>query len=186
MLDFLRLFHPIQQADYELIQQHLTPKTYAKGEFIVMEGQVQRSLLFVEKGVQMSYFEGKKKQHVVAFTYAPGICAVPDSFMGQIPSRHFLQCLSDSQFQALSYEALQQLFDLSQPIERLFRRMTEAVLIGLITRLVEAQALSIEERFRAFARRSPHLLQLVPHKHIASYLGIDASNFSKLYNSVRI
>jgi hypothetical protein len=26
----------------------------------------------------------------------------------------------------------------------------------------------------------------VPHKYIASYLGIDATNFSKLYNRVKI
>jgi hypothetical protein len=43
----------------------------------------------------------------------------------------------------------------------------------------------MEERYKAFCRRSAHLLQRVPHKYIASYLGIDATNFSKLYNTVR-
>jgi hypothetical protein len=35
-------------------------------------------------------------------------------------------------------------------------------------------------------QRSPHILQLVPHKYLANYLGIDATNFSKLLNRVRI
>ena len=64
--------------------------------------------------------------------------------------------------------------------------MTEAILAGMINRHIELHSLTIEERFKVFCQRSPHLLQLVPHKYIASYLGIDPTNFSKLFNSVRI
>jgi CRP-like cAMP-binding protein len=85
----------------------------------------------------------------------------------------------------LTFGELQALFDQSPPIERLFRRMTEAVLAGIINRHLELHTLTMEERYKAFCRRSAHLLQRVPHKYIASYLGIDATNFSKLYNTVR-
>jgi hypothetical protein len=47
-------------------------------------------------------------------------------------------------------------------------------------------SLSIEDRYRIFTQRSAFLLQLVPHKYIASYLHIDPTNFSKLFNTVRI
>jgi alkylation response protein AidB-like acyl-CoA dehydrogenase len=64
--------------------------------------------------------------------------------------------------------------------------MIEMVLIGTIRRQYELLSASAEERFRAFAARSSHLFQLVPHKLIASYLRIDATNFSKFYNEIRI
>ncbi len=133
----------------------------------------------------MSYFEAKEKMQVVAFTYAPGFCAVPDSFALQNPSTCFLSCISNSELDYISYEELQVLFDKSQTLERLFRRMTEFVLAGVIHRHIELHTLSIEERYKAFCRRSPQLLQWVPHKYIASYLGISPSNFSKLFNKVR-
>jgi hypothetical protein len=63
--------------------------------------------------------------------------------------------------------------------------MTEAVLAGMINRHIELHSLSMEERYRTFCQRSAHLLHTVPHKYIASYLGIDPTNFSKLFNSVR-
>jgi CRP-like cAMP-binding protein len=85
----------------------------------------------------------------------------------------------------ITFEELQKLFDQSQQIERLFRRMTEAVLVGMINRHIELHSMTIEERYKTFFKRSPHLLQLVPHKYIASYLGIDPTNFSKLINSVK-
>lgn len=185
-LDFFKLFHHIDQADYDLLTKNLKRKSYKKGDFLIVEGQVQRDLYFVKSGIQMSYFSTADKSHVMAFTYPPNLSAVPDSFSFQRPSNFFLKCLTDSELDCLSYQQLQKLFDQSQQIERLFRKMTEALLAGIINRHIELHSMKIEDRFKVFCQRSPHLLQLVPHKYIASYLGIDPTNFSKLFNSVKI
>lgn len=183
-LPLLQHFHPIGEAEYALVSERLQPRSYKKGSHIVTPGQTQKELLFVKTGIQMSYAQTDHKDHVIAFTYAPGICAIPESFSFQKPSPHYLKCLSDSEFDALSYTALQQILDQSPALERLFRRMAETILVGVINRHVELHALGMEERYKIFCRRSPHLLQLVPHKYIASYLGIDSTNFSKLFNTV--
>jgi len=59
-------------------------------------------------------------------------------------------------------------------------------LAGVLARQIELQSLSAEQRFRALMARSPHLLQLVPHKYLASYLGLDPTNFSKFLGSIRL
>jgi hypothetical protein len=71
-------------------------------------------------------------------------------------------------------------------IEILIRQGLTIALSGVLERLVELQCFSSEEKFRTLLRRSPHILGLVPHKYLANYLGINATNFSKLINSVRI
>ena len=182
---YLKQFHPLTEADYRQLTAKLKTKHLTKGTFLVTPGQVQHELYFVRSGVQMSFFETDPHPQVIAFTYPPGVCAIPESFSAQTPSRYALTCLSDSQLDYLTFEELQVLFDQSHPIERLFRRMTEAVLAGVINRHLELHTLPMEERYKTFCRRSAHLLQMVPHKYIASYLGIDATNFSKLYNTVR-
>lgn len=171
---------------YSHLQPHLQTKTFAKGEIITREGQVQRDLYFVKSGYQMSYLNHNGKVHVMAFTYPPNLCTIPDSFLLQRPSQYVLQCISDSELESISHTALMQLFDTQPGLERLFRKFTEAVLVGLIQRHIDLHTLSIEERFRGFAARSPHLLNAVPHKYIASYLDIDPTNFSKLFNSIKI
>jgi len=186
LLQYLQLFHNIDQATFDLLSNELKPKSFFKGDYITEVGQVQKNLYFVNKGIQMSYFDSGNKVHVIAFTYPPNLCAIPESFMFQKPAPYSLKCLSDSEFNYISFSALQELFDKSQSLERLFRKMSEAILSGVITRHIELQSLTIEQRFKAFAQRSPHLFQQVPHKYIASYLGIDPTNFSKLYNSVKI
>ena len=186
LFNYFNLFHPISEDVFSHLQQHLQTRSYAKGEMITREGQVQRDLFFVKAGYQMSYLNHNGKVHVMAFTYPPNLCTIPDSFLMQRPSQYVLQCITDSEFDCIPHSALIQLFDTQPSLERLFRKFTEAVLVGLIQRHIDLHTLGIEERFKAFAARSPHLLHAVPHKYIASYLDIDPTNFSKLFNSIKI
>lgn len=184
-IEYFKLFQDISTADYELLARNLKTKTFKKGDFITTAGQTQRELYFVKSGVQMSYFNADNKTHVMGFTYDWCPCLIPESFLYQTPSKYFLTCLSDSELEYIAYDKLQKLYDQSQQIERLFRRMTEAAFTGMINRHIELHSMTIEERYKSFCQRSPHLFQLVPHKHIASYLGIDPTNFSKLFNTVK-
>lgn len=179
-------FKNLSADEVEMFTSKFRIVEFKKGEIILNQGQIQRDIYFVINGIQMSYFETDKKQQVIAFTYFPGICAIPGSFSFQAPSDTFLTALTDSKLLALSYTELEEILSKSHTIESTFRKMTEAILAGVIKRHIELHSNTIEERFTSFCKRSPHLLKEVAHKHIASYLGIDASNFSKLYNSIKI
>ncbi|HYG50520.1 MAG TPA: Crp/Fnr family transcriptional regulator [Flavobacteriales bacterium] len=183
---YFNLFSPLEQADFDLLMQRTKPRSFKKGESLVVPGQTQKELYFIKSGVQMSFFETDTNLHVVAFTYPPNTCAIPESFSFQRPSNHSLVCLSNSEMDAIAYDDLQTVFSQSRAVETLFRRMTEAILAGMINRHIELHSMSIEERFKVFCQRSWHLLQMVPHKYIASYLGINPTNFSKLFNSVKL
>jgi CRP-like cAMP-binding protein len=183
---FFQLFYPIEQNDWDAFQARCVLKTFEKGDLLLQAGKTQKELYLVEEGVQMSYFDNGDKRQVMAFTYSPSLCAVPESFLMQKPSNYFLEALSYSRLQAISYAHLQGLFETSPIWERVFRKMTEHILAGLIQRHLELQIMTIEERFKQFAHRSSHLFQLVPHKYIANYLGINPTNFSKLYNKIKI
>ena len=71
-------------------------------------------------------------------------------------------------------------------LETLVRKGVTWSMSGIMERLVELECFSAEERFRTLLKRSPHILQLIPHKYLANYLGMDATNFSKLLNQVKI
>lgn len=55
--EYFKLFHEIGIADYDLLTENLRNKTFRKGEFITVPGQIQREVFFVKSGVQMSYFD---------------------------------------------------------------------------------------------------------------------------------
>lgn len=186
IFDALNDFAPLSRETFALLEEQLRPMERAKGDFLVLPGQVQRHLYFVQEGVQMAFAERRGKLHVMAFTYPHNVAAIPESFARQEPSPVAFQCLTDSRLLCLPHESLQRLLATSHELERYLRQVTELLLAGVVSRMRELQTSTMEERFRAFCERSPHLLQLVPHKYIASYLHIDPTNFSKLYNRIRI
>ena len=149
-------------------------------------GQTEKYVYFVLEGIQKSYYLNRGKEHVIAFTYPPSFTGIPESFLSQIPSAYFLQTITGSKFLRLSHSRHEQLMNEFRPIETLFRKATEGVLIGFVKRHYELMAFDIESRFRSFVQRSPHLLNTVPHKDLASYLRIDPTNFSKLLSTVKI
>jgi CRP-like cAMP-binding protein len=183
---YLKQFAELSDSDIRSILDLGLIKEFKRNEIILREGEVQKEMYLVLDGLQMSYHESERGIHVLAFTYAPGICAVPESYSLQKRSDYFLICLEDSKLLAIQREELEHLLSQNHAIEHWFRRFAEMVLAGLIERHLELHTKSIRERFSAFAERSPQLFQKVPHKYLASYLGMDPTNFSKLYNSIKI
>jgi len=183
---YLNTFHTITDNEFSVFIEEHTIKTYKRNEIITAEGNVQKNMMIILEGVQYSYYLHKGKKQVIAFTYPLNLSGLPESFITQTPSRYFLEALTETTALEITHARVQYLFDKYQNLERLSRKMTEMIMIGLIHRHYELLTQTIEERFAAFAQRSPHLFQLVPHKYIASYLGMNATNFSKLYNTVKV
>lgn len=181
---FFKQFHDINLTDYRLLTDCFKTRSFKKGDFITVPGQTQRELYFVKSGVQMSYFDSGERIYTLAFTYFPYLCAIAESFSFQVASKYHLICLTDSEMEYITHGNLLKLINQSQQLERLFRRMAEAMFADMTDLHIELRAMTIEERYKKFCRKSPELLHLVPHKYIASYLGIDPTNFSKLFNQV--
>jgi CRP-like cAMP-binding protein len=85
-----------------------------------------------------------------------------------------------------THQQIEELMNDFPNIRALILKATSFALKGVLERIVELQCYTAEDKFRQLLKRSPHVLNLIPHKYLASYLGIDASTFSKLLGSVRI
>ena len=111
---------------------------------------------------------------------------VLDALLLQQPSRYFYETLTPSLFLRAPWVELDRLMRERPGIEFMVRKGITHALSGLLERLAELQCYTVEEKFNKVRQRSPHIFQLVPHKYIASYLGMDATNFSKLINKQKI
>ncbi len=186
MKAFFNHFHPVEAQVLDEYLSHWTAFKLKKKTIMTSKGETERYMYFVLEGIQKSYYLHRDRQHIIAFTYAPSLTGIPDSFLSQQPSRYNLETITDSCFLRIPYEKHAELMKKYHPIETLFRKLTEHLLVGTLQRHYELMALDINERFTTFAKRSPHLFQRVSHKDLAAYLNINATNFSKLYNKTKI
>ena len=186
MKDFLNKIHPTEQEVLDHYIAHWTEYNVPKRTIMTAPGETERYMYFVLDGIQKSYYLHEEKQHIIAFTYPPSFSGIPESFLTQSPSKYFLETITESTFLRLSFDKHQQLMQEHRAIETLFRKATELFLIGMVQRHYELMAFDINQRFKSFAQRSPHLFNVVAHKDLASYLRIDSTNFSKLFNTIRM
>lgn len=149
-------------------------------------GQTEHYLYFVLDGIQKSYYITNNKMHVIAFVYAPSFSGIPESVITKKPSKYYLETISESTFIRIPLDVHDTLIEEHRELETLFRKYTEQILVGILERYHELMAFDIETRFKAFVKRSPHLLNMVSQKDLASYLRIDPTNFSKLINRIKI
>jgi len=178
---------PFTENEWNRFSDLWKPFEAKRKEQLTIPGQTERYLYFVIEGVQrVFYFDDQNREATLVFTYAPSFGGVLDSMMQGSPSKYFYETLTPSSFLRASYSDLELLSKEINGIELLLRKGLTQALSGILERLVEVQSFSSEERFIKLLQRSPHILQLVPHKYLASYLGIDPTNFSKLLNKVKI
>jgi CRP-like cAMP-binding protein len=153
-------------------------------EVLTATGEQEKYLYYVVDGVQRVYFDdGEHREATLLFTYAPSFGGILDSFLLNQPAKYFYETLTPSVFLRASQPNLMK----EHPSVNTFvRQGVTASMSGILDRLVELQSFASEERFTRLLKRSPHLLQLIPHKYLANYIGVDATNFSKLMNSVKL
>lgn len=184
---FINVVHPLKEEEMTKFLTIWQPFECKRKTILTAAGETEKYLYFVIEGVQRAFYIGHEKQEAtIVFTYAPSFSGVADSLLTQTPSKYFLETLTSSRFLRTSYRHLDQLMNEYPAIQRMVLRLTSFALKGVLERQIELQCFSAEEKFKTLLKRSPHVLQIIPHKYLASYLGIDATTFSKLLGSVRL
>lgn len=183
----IEAIHPLNERDWMAFAALWQPFRAGRKEILTAAGAQEKYLYFVLEGVQrVYYFDEAGREATLVFTYPPSFGGVLDAMMLQQPSKYVYETLTASAFLRAPYRDVDALMRSSNDIATAIRIGLVSALSGLLERLAEVQCFSSEDKFRKLLQRSPHILQLVPHKYLANYLGIDPSNFSKLINRIRI
>ena len=133
-------------------------------------GEYDSKIYVVKSGLLRSYtIDEKGKEHV--FMFAPEGWVIADSVPPEEPTTLCIDVLEDSVVQVRKKDIESE----HQNVAPLVRRLL--VLQKRVMMLMSASAL---ERFEDFVATYPDIIQRVPQRMIASYLGITPEALSKL------
>jgi CRP-like cAMP-binding protein len=184
---FVHAIYPIKENEWAAFASIWQEFSCKRKTMLTSVGNVERHLYFVLEGVQRSFYVGKENvESTIVFTYPYSFSGIADSFLTQTPSTYFFETLTASAFLRTTHQQVEELMKEFPNIQSLILKAASFALKGVLERIVELQCFTAEEKFRQLLKRSPHVLNLIPHKYLASYLAIDASTFSRLLGSVRI
>lgn len=185
---FVYSLYPLEEQVWQDYARHWQPMTYKRKTILTAAGETEHYIYFVLEGIQRAYYLGPdgRQEATVVFTYPPSFSGIADSFLTQTPSHFYMETLTASRMLRLPYRRYRELIEQHPVLKDFTFRMTAEILKGVLLRQAEIQCFTAEEKFRSFLNRSPHMLHLVPHKYLASYLSIDPSTFSRLLGSVKL
>ena len=144
-------------------------------------GQVCKEAYFVNSGLLRSFnINDNIVEHVLSFACEGWWISDMYSLLSQKPGNLFIEVLEDAEVVALSKENQEQLYLEIPKLERFFRILIENSLVANQERLMDNLSLTAEERFEKFCKKYPGLIQKVPQKQIASFIGVTPEFFSKM------
>lgn len=178
--------HTLDDAAWQALADSWEPVAYKRKQLITRAGEVEHYVYMVTDGVQRAFFQHNDREVTIVFSYAPSFSGVIDSFFTQTPSRFYLETITKSNLLRIHYNDMHRLMQAHRSIETWVRLALTHTLAGTMERQVEVMSYTAEEKFTTLLKRSPHVLNLIPHKYLASYIGVDPATFSKLLGKVRL
>ncbi|MEM6319705.1 MAG: Crp/Fnr family transcriptional regulator [Bacteroidota bacterium] len=177
--NFVEQYQLIPNKDWAKISNSFRRREVSKNEFLLKEGKVCRHLYFLEKGL-LRYFILKNGIEVTKFfTIAPYCFTSQASFNTNTPSKENIQAIEKSVIWETTYEQNYKLLELKS--WNLFaRKITQEVQFFTEEILEELQSETAQNRYIKMLNNQGELLQRIPQKVLASYLGIAPQSLSRI------
>ncbi len=180
LLEYFKRFNPLSEEAKKAIEAISTVVNIEKNKDLQPIGRTCRTVYFINKGVARIYYYKDGIDITDSFAFENNLVVRVESLFTGKPSRKAIQILEDAQIIAIDANKLFKLYDTYPEIERLFRKIFEASHVETVNRIEGIQFHTAEQRYKALLEEAPKVIQRVPLKYIASYLGITQVSLSRI------
>lgn len=181
LLQHLKQYIQLTEAEEQIIIDHLTPRTFKRGEFLTKEGEINRYTNFIISGAaRVYYIDQAGQEHIIQLGICDWWTGDFSSFITQTKGILYTEALEKTEVLSFSYEHLQEVYRQVPAMERFFRLLIQKAYAAFQRRVLESLSMDAEQRYLAFREMYPNMDQYLSQKHIASYLGMSAEFLSKI------
>jgi CRP-like cAMP-binding protein len=184
VMQHLRSIHPLPPAEVQALRAVITVQEHAKDRLVQRPGTACRTLYFVEEGIARIFYRKNERDVTEHFAYNGNMIIRAESLFTAQPTSKGIHAVTAIRLASIPAQALFALFDAHPGIERLFHQLVVREYVAALHRAESLQLKSATERYRELEQATP-LLQHVPLKYIASYLGITQVSLSRIRASVK-
>ena len=185
--DYIRRFAGPPAPEVEAFVLRGRPLNLAAGDAFVKQGEERHHLGFIHEGVLRYHLLLKNGDDVTKDFGFPGWFAVSyGSAVRGIAARVAISAVSSCRLTVWPFEWLSQLLDTPGEWQRFGRRVAEMLYVRKEEREISLLTDDAGERYTALQRQFPNAIELIPHYHLASYLGIRPQSLSRIRGRLRL
>ncbi|MDB4900768.1 MAG: Crp/Fnr family transcriptional regulator [Mucilaginibacter sp.] len=166
---------------WTFVLRHFKPKVTKRNEILLEKEKTGQYIYFVVKGCLRIFLvndDGQESTRMLIFEGTFGT-AFP-SFVLRQPSAAAIQSIEASNLLQISYQDFQTLLEKIPGWEKMYRIILEKAYIESILRIESLISMDSKERYNILMEENPKLIQRLPGKIIADYLGISQETLSRL------
>ena len=144
-----------------------------------------KTLYFIQEGAARIYYFKDDKDVTEYFALSQSMIIRAESLFSGLPTVKGIETILPSTIISIPAHAFFNTFSEWPEIERLFHLLIRASYLETLVRLEQLQFNTAHERYQKLLEASPELVQKIPLKHIASFLGITQVSLSRIRADLR-
>ena len=180
MIEKLRTYIDFDEDEERFIRSIFKPKVLAKGEHLLLAGDVCHEAAFIERGVFRSYINTGERDATFYFAAENDFISDYSSFLPRTPSDKNIQALETAEIRVISFGGLEEFYRNVAAGERFGRLIAQEIFLDSIQQLASFYSDKPAVRYQDFVHRFPHLVGRLPQYYIASYVGIEPQSLSRI------
>lgn len=172
--------HLLSDEAVALLRPCLTAMKLPKHTLLIQDTRVERSAYLLYVGIARAYINTAAGEITFGFAREGQIINANAGYFSKTKGYENFHLLEDSQLLKIDLDRMQQLFLVNIEICNWARVITEVEAMAAEERRLDYILLRPEERYLKLLQEDASLLQRVPLKDIATYLGISAVSLSRI------
>ena len=187
MIDFdkIKMIYKLGQkltlSDVQVLFKSAKTKSYDSGEHLIIEGETNRNVFFIRKGLVRAYKINEKGDEITTLIrWENKIIASPDVILFDEPSQLYVETLEHTDVFYIDYDVLQKIISSNHKLESNRKFILQNVLKEALKRIDSFVLLTPAERYLAFIKENPDIVNRVQDKYIANILGITPVSLSRI------
>ena len=180
IIQSIRSAYPVSDTSMQALEACLTLCHFPKRYLLVKENIFCKYAYFIEEGMTRSYWLVDGEEITTSFAGEGSIVFSMDEFYYDKPSEEYVETLEETETWRIGLEDLHRLFRTNLELANWGRIIHQNEYHRLHRSHKERLTLPAAQRYEAFCRQFPEVVQRVQLGYIASYLGITLPTLSRL------
>lgn len=178
--ELARKYSTMTHDELDALESIIVPHKYLKGQIILSEGDVDRDIMYVARGMtrQFYYKNGKELTEFIATEGNIVMCI--ESLFREQPTRIQVEALEPTWIYSLPKDELERVALHNTNIQILYRKILEE---SLIISQVHADLVRFEtaqDRYQKMCKLMPQVVLRAPLVYVASYLQMTPETLSRV------
>ncbi|NII84790.1 Crp/Fnr family transcriptional regulator [Pedobacter riviphilus] len=170
----------LTDKDWEIFASQLVRQEFPKKHIILKAGQTENFLSFIEKGIIRFYIPKEASELTFAIAFDNGFVSAYNSFLTKQPSTYHVETLTATALWRMSYDGLQTVYRETKIGNSIGRWAAEDQFLKKTERELSLLNDTAEQRYLRLFSEQPKLIEKIPLKYIASYIGITPQALSRI------